>query len=140
MLGIMQTVSLVWIVTVMITPVSDSYVIPAFMLLVAATWSDSGVIAKALSGKLPEKLGEISYSVYITHVFLISMINFIWERTGRRFISDPTLERSLFLVLCFAIVIFVSTILYARVERPVRAYLSKRWIPRGSPRRAVASA
>lgn len=113
----------------MIAPVPDGYVVPGFMLLVATTWLDRGVVARGLSGRYFEWLGEISFAVYISHVFLINFFNFVWERSGRRLIGNPDLERSCFLIFSFALVILVASVVYLHVERPIRRYLTSRWTP-----------
>lgn len=127
--SIVQVAAVAWIATMMIAPVADSYVVLGFMVLVGTTWTDRGVVAQALSGRYVEWLGEISFAVYISHVFLINAFNFVWERSGRRLIGNPDLERSCFLIGAFTLVVLVSSIVYIRVERPIRGYLTRRWTP-----------
>lgn len=132
-LSALQIASVAWIVISMVTPVADRYAVPAFILLVGSTWPDRGIIANALSTKSTEWLGERSYAIYISHVFLISLINFVWLRTGQRWISSPDTARALFLLLCFSSVLIVSSVLYGHVERRIRSSMNRRLV-RANPK------
>ncbi|HEX8413476.1 MAG TPA: acyltransferase [Sphingomicrobium sp.] len=123
-LGGMQIASLFWIILVMTTPTHDSLIIPAFILLIATTCTDQGVLARFLGTPTLRRLGEISYAVYISHILIIGMLNFGWERTARKIIPGATLERSAFIIACYAAVIGFSLFVYSHVEKPVRRYLT----------------
>lgn len=125
-LSVLQIASVAWIVVSMVTPVADRYAVPAFILLVGSTWPDRGIIAKVLSTKTTDWLGERSYAVYISHVFIIGLVNFVWLRTGQRGISSPDVARAMFLLLCFSSVLIVSNVLYGHVERKIRSSMNRR--------------
>lgn len=132
-LSVLQIGSVAWIMISLTAPIADRFAVPAFIILVGSTWPDRGIIAKALSTKITDWLGERSYAVYISHVFIIELIRFVWLRTGQRWISSPDTARLLFLILCFSIVLVVANVLYAYVERRIRRSMNRRLV-RTSPK------
>jgi len=128
-LNALQVGSVIWIAITMMNPIADRYAIPAFILLVGATWPDRGFVAKSLSTEAMAWLGERSYAVYISHIFVISLVSFVWLRTGQRLISNPAGSRALFLILCFAAVLFLANSLHRYVEVWARSSMN-RWLAR----------
>jgi peptidoglycan/LPS O-acetylase OafA/YrhL len=127
-LSALQIGSVAWIMISMIAPIADRYAVPAFVILVGSTWPDRGRVANALSTRFTDWLGERSYAVYISHVFIIELIRFVWLRTGQRWIPSPETARLLFLMLCFSIVLVVASVLYAHVERRIRNSMNRRLV------------
>jgi peptidoglycan/LPS O-acetylase OafA/YrhL len=125
-LSVMQMGCLFLAVFVMTAKVHDSFVIPAFALIIVSTWRDSGILAKIMGGPTMRKLGEISFSIYISHILIIGMIGFAWERSVRKLIPNTIFERVAFITVCYAAVIGLSFFIYRRFERPVREYLTAR--------------
>jgi peptidoglycan/LPS O-acetylase OafA/YrhL len=128
-LTVLQIGATIWIAITMLNPIADRYAIPAFIALVGATWPDRGIIAKALSTKTMAWFGERSYAVYISHIFVIGLVSFVWVRTGERLISNPAGSRALFLILCFASALFAANWLHRYVEVWARKNMN-RWLAR----------
>lgn len=126
-LGIAQVVAVCWIAAIMMFPSCDGLVIPGFVLLVGLTWEDRGIIAHALGKRPFVWLGDISYAVYIAHLLTFAVLGFVWDRSIRRMIVDPMVERSIFIVVGYTEVITVAGILHARFEKPERTGLRKVW-------------
>jgi peptidoglycan/LPS O-acetylase OafA/YrhL len=113
--------------------VSDPLVIPAFALLVFATWTDRGVVASVLSTRIPQWLGEVSYSVYLLHVPIGATIWFVWGRLEPRLGLDPGISRGLWLCIVFTAVLTASHITYKHIELPARRSLLRWWGHRRPP-------
>lgn len=112
-------------------PVNDVLLIPAFVLLVAATWPDRGMVARLLGRQAFQFLGEVSYSVYLNHVCLFTIIGFFWGRIAARLAwIDPAVLRSAQLVSWTAIVLIVSYWTFRFVEAPARRAISLRLLGR----------
>jgi peptidoglycan/LPS O-acetylase OafA/YrhL len=123
-LGAAQIAALCWIALVMMIPSHDSLAIPAFVLLVGLTWPDRGIVARALGGRRLLWLGEISYAVYIMHLLVLSVLSFGWDRSFRRWIPDPSVERSIYIGVAYLAVIVAAGIAHEWFEKPVRRKLT----------------
>lgn len=126
LLSAMQVGSVLWAIIVMTTNMHDSLVIPAFALIVASTWRDRGVLATLLGRDTMRRFGEISFSIYISHILVIGVLGFAWEHSVRRLIPGTSLERVAFIFSCYAAVIGLSFFIYQRFEYPVREFLTLR--------------
>lgn len=136
-LSVIQIAAVIWSLLLMAVPSNDSLVIPGFACVVVATWTDRGVIAQALSTRVLQWLGDISYAVYIVHILVINVF-FGWDRSVRRMIDDPMAERIVFICVCYLLVIAAASLLYVRFEKPVRIALTQRWLARpAQPLRTV---
>jgi peptidoglycan/LPS O-acetylase OafA/YrhL len=109
----------------MVTPMHDSFAIPAFGLLVALTWKDRGFVSTFLGSAPLRWLGEISYAVYIVHVFVLMSLSFVWDRSIQRIIPDPMIERVFFIGATYLIVVSAAAFLHFRVDEPVRRRLNE---------------
>jgi peptidoglycan/LPS O-acetylase OafA/YrhL len=99
----------------------------ASLFLVAVAWlifslsQKSGVIAKCLTWGPVLFLGEISYSIYLTHGISQRVLKIILS--AEKFASSSLMVR---LALCAAYVIFIfalSLAMYFLIERPARVWL-----------------
>lgn len=84
------------------------YFVPLWCLLIYIFAHQGGLISKIISNKLFVYLGEISFSFYMIHQLVIQYIAFL------------ELESTLNFILCFAISLFLSSILYYFYEEPLR--------------------
>ena len=132
-LSTIQLVALAWAVTVLCSPISDPMIVPGFVMTVWATWTDRGLLARLLSSRPLQWLGDISYSVYLLHVPLLSAFLFFWVHATHRFPIGQDLSRSVWLCLSFALVLAVSTLTYKFIEVPARRYLLNAWRRRKAP-------
>jgi len=124
--SIWQLAAVAWILTALAIPVRDSLIIPAFALLVFATWRDEGLIAAALSCRPIHWLGEISYSVYLMHAPVGAAIWFIWIRLQPRLGLDAATSRIVLLCVMFCAVLSVASLTHRYVELPFQNLLRRR--------------
>lgn len=106
-------------------------VIPLFVLLVALLLRDRGAIARLLMTKPIQYLGEISYSVYMVHAFIIVCLIMILKRMVPVAYS-ATMQRDLVTInpwigdaLVFAVVVSVVLLAsrtYVLIEQPGRLF------------------
>ena len=124
--GIVQAGCIAGILVVLATAVPDPVAMIFFAGLVLATWTDRGFLAHILGARVPLYLGEISYSVYLTHVCLIDVLDAVWRGPALEDAigSDPA--RIVFIVTCYATVLVVSHWTFTRIEVPARRWLTRR--------------
>ena len=108
----------------------SAWVALCFPVVVYALAWNRGPLAQIFGNRVVVFVGEISYSIYLTHWILIKcMARFVPA------ISDPSdLELAGIIGASFALVLGVSTLTYYAVERPARRRL-RRWI--GTERRTA---
>ena len=133
LLSAVQVTALLWACLGLAYKVNDPLIIPAFLMIVASTWVDRGIVAKLLSLRPFQWLGEISYSVYLLHVPLGSALWFFWSRSAPRLGVNPPVGRVMWLVFVFAAVLIGSTLSYHAIEVPARRGLMRWWGARNQP-------
>ena len=133
LLSSIQLGAVCWAVLALAFRVSDPIVIPAFALIVLATWPDRGIVASMLSRRVPQWLGDISYSVYLFHVPIGATLWFLWSHIEPRLGLTPPVSRIIWLALIFSVVLGVSTLTYKYVELPARRALLRWWGRRKPP-------
>jgi peptidoglycan/LPS O-acetylase OafA/YrhL len=102
--------------------------LPAFMLLIAACFYSVPSASKLFAGRLVHFLGEISFSIYLVHWFLLELsARFLWD-SG---ISGE--EAFLLLIAPIVLVLPLAALLYFKLEawgqatgRTLVAYLRRR--------------
>jgi peptidoglycan/LPS O-acetylase OafA/YrhL len=129
-LSILQVTSAIAVVAVLCLPVNDVWVIPAFGALVAATWTDRGLLSRALRTRASKTLGHWSFSIYLNHVPVIAILGFVWFRIAPRLGIDGDAGRIAWIVLVYAVVLLVSRWTYLHVELSAQAALTRRFVTR----------
>jgi peptidoglycan/LPS O-acetylase OafA/YrhL len=122
-----QIAALAAILWCLAVPVNDVLLIPPFLVLVAFTWTDAGWLARQLSRPPFQFLGEISYSVYLTHFSVVLLLFPVTLSLGSRLGLDPLTARAIWFVVGTAAVIVFSFGTYRLVEVPARKWLSGKW-------------
>lgn len=122
----LQITAAIWILLALIFPIPDPLIIPPFAALVFLTWEDRGLVAKILSTRPLHWLGDISYSVYLMHVPIGTVVWFVWLRVAPYLGLGDAISRVLLLCLVFASVLGVSTLTYTYVEKPCQRALRRR--------------
>ena len=92
-------------------------IIIPFALLIVSAARLSHLKSLPTNGVLPVYLGEISYSIYMIHLFVIAVFFDYLPKLG--------VGEQQWLIVCAAI-IFGSAISYHMVERPARSWINKR--------------
>ncbi|NEO86253.1 MAG: acyltransferase [Spirulina sp. SIO3F2] len=103
--------------------------IPVFCLMLLALSHNQGMGQTVLSSKPLSFLGMISYSIYLTHWFLIKVLVSFWTiKVGEKYLAGASWElSSAIALLLVGVVIGISTATYYGVEFPMRKRL-KRWL------------
>jgi len=104
-------------------PGESAFVPALFSALLLALALDRGPVDRALSRPLPHWLGEVSYSTYLVHFFLLVLFKIAFVDASLR-MGWAQLAGYLLLVLA------ASAALYHGVEKP-----AQRWINRHMPER-----
>ncbi len=128
LLSFAQVISVVGIASALILPVSDVFVIPAFVVLVATTWTDQGVLARALQTHAATTLGHWSFSIYLNHVPVMAILGFAWFRIAPRLGIDGAAGRVAWIIVAYATVLIVSRWTYNHVELRAQRWLTQRFI------------
>ncbi|MBO9576275.1 MAG: acyltransferase [Sphingobium sp.] len=136
-LGLLQAAGAVVALAPMILGLNDVFAIPGFFLLVAATWTDRGWLATPLRTRPLHWLGDISYSVYLNHLWILSAWHFVSTPVLHRLALPPMLDRAIVILGAYALVLIVSAVTYRMVELPAReaivtAYRRRRAAPASS--------
>lgn len=133
--GALQAVALLWIVAVLSSPHHDVAVVPGLALLVLATAHDKGWLAAALAGRPLQRLGDMSYSLYLLNfpVLLIAAI-------ARPVVPVDAASRYTWSALLIATLIAASYATYRWIEVPARATIRRSMSSPGATGRAQAVA
>ena len=126
-LGALQLVGLAFALIAMITGWNDVVAIPGFVLLVAATWTDRGVLCVPLKWPALVWLGDVSYSVYLNHFWVLEAWHFVASRALPRLGFDDATARSIEIGFGLVAVLVVSHVTWRWVEMPTRKYLLAKW-------------
>lgn len=120
LLGLLQIVGLGLVIPTFLFGLNDVVAIPGFTLLVAATWTDKGWIAKPLALRPLIWLGEISYSVYLVHVVLLAPWASLAPGPLAKLGLSPEAIRATVIISALMLVLGVATLTYRFVEQPAR--------------------
>jgi peptidoglycan/LPS O-acetylase OafA/YrhL len=115
-LGVLQAAGAVIAIGTPLLGLNDVAAIPGFFLLVAATWPDRGWLTRPLRTPLLHWLGEISYSVYLNHFWVLAAWHFVMSRVLRLSGVPPLAGRAVILVGGVALVLAASHCTYRYIE------------------------
>lgn len=122
-LGVIQAVGASIALGTMIGGFNDVFAIPGFFLLVAATWPDRGWLAAVLKLKPLPWLGDISYSIYLNHFWVLAGWHFVMPRLLKLFGADPLVTRAIILAGGIAAILLISHFTFQLIEKPARKAL-----------------
>ena len=122
-----QFLALAAILLFLVMRVNDIVIIPPFLALVMLTWTDTGWLARFLARSPFQFLGEISYSVYLTHVPLLLLLYPLTLAVGNKLGVDPMALRAFWILFATTAVIVFSFGTYRWVEKPARKWLTRKW-------------
>lgn len=105
--------------------VNDIFTLPVLSLLVLSAAQSKGVFAKWVNSSIPTWLGNISYSVYMTHWLIYYVSMKLWLKVMQVPLGEglSMLASVGLLLLYVGVVLGVSTLTYKRFELPARDYL-----------------
>lgn len=132
-LSAMQIAATGVIVAALVVSCNDILLVPAFVVLVAATSPDRGVVSEALKWRPFQFLGKISYSVYLNHVPLLTIAGFFWPIVAIRLGASPAVLRSVFLALMIGAILMFSRWTFDRIENPARRLIYRKLLHRRPP-------
>ena len=100
----------------------DTVVIPFLSLLILAASQCRGPLADGLNSRPLVWLGDISYSIYMTHWFLYIVCTRLWLHWAQTPFGEGLsfLESSAVLVVSIAILLAFSNLTYRKIEVPAR--------------------
>ncbi|CAN7299533.1 acyltransferase family protein [Neorhizobium tomejilense] len=122
-LGLMQAVGATIALGAMIGGFNDVFAIPGFFLLVAGTWPDRGWLAAILKMKPLPWLGDISYSIYLNHFWVLAGWHFVIPRVLKVLGADPMVTRAVVMVGGIALILVISHFTFHLIEKPARRAL-----------------
>lgn len=93
--------------------------VPAFFVVLGAASLE--VHEKMVVARLPSILGDASYSLYLSHVLVISAVGHIYSR-----FASARSSAELGTLLCIAVAILVGYLSYRVVEKPLNRQLRRR--------------
>ena len=99
----------------------DAYTIPAFALMILSAAQNRGLAKKILNTKLLIFVGDISYSLYMSHFLLREFIGRSWRVIFGKNIWEEeftVLESWLALIFQLGLTILFAWIVYTWIERP----------------------
>lgn len=102
--------------------------VPAIALLVAVLSTNRGLVARALEGRVPVYLGEISFSLYMWHWLVIQLHNVLRESGLLEVHSRMDLH--LHAVSMLTLSLAAAAVSYAAIEKPARAWINGFKAPR----------
>ncbi len=129
------------VVVIMHFGLSDLIFIPMFAMLVLSLACNNSTVSKVFNNRILQFLGNISYSIYLTHAIIclviILALNLLQIRSQRPIIFPFLTGASLCLVYLL-LVIAVSAVTYYIIEKPCRNWINQKWVKR--PRTPLAIA
>lgn len=131
-LSSIQIVALAAIITFLCLPVNDVLLIIPFVALAAATIDDRGVLARLLSLRPCQVLGDLSYSVYLIHVPLFLLLYPVVLGASHRMGLSADVERGLWILVAISAVLLLSFFTFHMVEVPARKWLTRRFVKRAA--------
>jgi peptidoglycan/LPS O-acetylase OafA/YrhL len=110
-----------------------AFCIPLFVFLAALLQKDRGLIAKVLGSRPLQFLGQISYSLYMTQFFVLTVVGIAVKRLFHVPLEEDPVTRIMTLQLapwfgdvlllsCLLLILVVAAFTYQFVEAPARAY------------------
>ena len=113
-------------VAVLLANASDLFVYPLFSTILLSVTYSSGSLTRLCASPLVHRAGVLSYSMYLTHLLLLSPINGLADRLLPHF--GALLTGITIVLLVTTLLTFSSYCLYRLIELPSRRFLlSARW-------------
>lgn len=97
-----------------------------FSITIYILLNSNGFLCKLLSSKIPQFLGRISYSIYLNHYLLLTVVFIIFFKIMKFRILEP--YSSICLLVSLFVVIIYSYFTYKYIEIGVGKYLNSIWI------------
>jgi peptidoglycan/LPS O-acetylase OafA/YrhL len=119
----LQIVAITWAALALSYKISDPLIMAPFGLIVLLTSKDRGLLSAILSRRPFQWLGDISYSIYLTHVPISATLWFFWSRMEPKLGLVPPITRCIWLVAIFGAVLISSNLTYRYIEVPARRLL-----------------
>ncbi len=104
---------------------SFCYLAPAFFCLTASAVGPEKSLARSLSSTLFRFLGAISYSLYLTHIFVLGALMMLFHQFAPKMIYLTIFQYFSLMVIFSALAIGFASVTYLFIERPFS--LDKNW-------------
>lgn len=122
-LGAVQAVGATIALGTMIGGFNDVFAVAGFFLVVAATWPDRAWLATLLKLKPLPWLGDISYSIYLNHFWVLAGWHFVIPRLLKVLGADPAVTRAIVIAGGIAAILVISHFTFQLIEKPARKAL-----------------
>lgn len=127
---ILAVIFVLLLLTAMHKGLPDILFIPGFAILILVLTSNTGYISKWFNNKPLTYLGDISYSVYLIHFLLITLLHL--EAYSLREVIHLKSSTTFFygLGICtlyFAVLVGLSALSYNIIEKPLRKWINQKW-------------
>lgn len=109
-----------------------------FLFCPMLLWFGAGAVARGRLARFCAWMGDISYGVYVLHVplvFTTEGLRFLWA--GAK--VDGYVQTGAMGWAVFPLTILLAHLLTRHVDRPARAWLTRRWLDGGAPKPTPAS-
>jgi peptidoglycan/LPS O-acetylase OafA/YrhL len=120
-------------VLVVLTPVPTAAVFALAMLVLALASNQDGAVNRLLSARFAQFLGRISYSLYITHLFVLEVMGYVQQQyLGTRIFrtAGQGLANALVLtILALTVAALCHKLVEVPARRGLRALLGKPSVP-----------
>jgi exopolysaccharide production protein ExoZ len=107
-----------------------AYGVPCILIVFGAVAAE--LKSKAVMPRLLQKIGDISYSIYLSHILVIAGLAHFWHKKP----SANLIEQGLMAIVMYAAVILVGTISYVVIEKPMHEFFRR--ISAGFKKRPIA--
>jgi peptidoglycan/LPS O-acetylase OafA/YrhL len=114
------------ILILLLPPAALIFLLPAIVLLMIGLYRGGGLVDRVFGNSMAVFLGEISYSIYMIHVFVLIIAN----QLVRHMAIAPTVTNGSLLLMAEVIsTIFLGYLGYCLLEAPARKALIPRLMP-----------
>lgn len=127
---VLAVILILLLLTAMHKGLPDILFIPGFSILILVLTSNTGYVSKWFNNRPLTYLGDISYSVYMIHFLLITVLHLeaYSLRTVIHLESSTTFFYGLGIcVLYFGVLLGLSALSYNIIEKPLRKLINQKW-------------
>ena len=110
--------------------------VPAILVVIATLSLEKG--GKISQHNTLQKIGDASYSIYLSHILTIEVVELLWSKFG--WYMETLATQLTFLILCLVASALVGIVAYNMIERPSLKLLRPLWPRANAKNSSVAIA
>ncbi len=131
--ALLQGIIMISVISAYIVDAMPVLYIPLWILLIASLTHEDTLVARALAWKPLVQLGEMSYSLYMVHVFVIWPLAIAKIATPDPFNAFISWPPFVILLALLGATYLISIFTYRYIENPGRAFIRKHFDRRTTP-------